>query len=169
MGCWRTLPTAKKPLPDRTEINSSAACTLGLIAMSWLSSGCANLERQYGLILPGKIGNWIKAVYASADAAIEVMLFVFDADGNLRSSDAEAWDANAGGGFSVTLIFSVGSLTDTKRYEKSVREQLAWGMALTQPPLKTLNAQQNLATGANGIQLVGASTKVGQHTLELRD
>lgn len=121
------------------------------------------------MILPGKIGNWIKAVYASADAAIEVMLFVFDADGNLRSSDAEAWDANAGGGFSVTLIFSVGSLTDTKRYEKSVREQLAWGMALTQPPLKTLNAQQNLATGANGIQLVGASTKVGQHTLELRD
>jgi len=46
-------------------------------------------ERQYGLILPGEIGKWIKAVYASADAAIEVMLFVFDVDGNLRSANCQ--------------------------------------------------------------------------------
>jgi len=126
-------------------------------------------ERQYGLILPGAIGKWIKAVYASADAAIEVMQFVFDDGGSLRGSGAAAWNADAGGGFSVTLIFSVGSLTDTELYEQFAQRELAWGMALTQPPLQTLNVRQNLSTGANGVQLVGTTTAVGQHTLELQN
>ena len=126
-------------------------------------------ERQYGLILPGEIGKWIKAVYASADADIEVMMFVFDADGNLRSADTETWSTDAGAGVSVTLIFSAGSLTDTSHYEQSASQQLAWGAALTQAPLIGLNARQNLEMGANGVQLTATSTKVGQHSLELGD
>lgn len=127
------------------------------------------VERQYGLILPGEIGKWIKAVYASADATFEVMLFVFDEAGDLRSADAETWSANAGAGFSVTLIFSAGSLTDTQHYEESALRILEWGAALTQPPLNTLNARQNLETGANGVQLTATPTRVGQHSLELRE
>jgi len=126
-------------------------------------------ERQYGLILPGKIGNLIKAVYAFADANIHVMQFVFDGEGTLLGSDAEEWTTDAGSGFSVTLIFSAGSLTDTHLYEQSANRALNWGRGLTMPLLTTLNARQSLDTGANGMQLSGTTPSVGQHTLELRN
>ncbi len=126
-------------------------------------------ERQYGLIFPGKIGKWIKAVFAKADASYEVMVFNFDEEGTLRSYGTDAWESNAGSGFSVTLIFSVGSLTDTEKYQQAMTNTLEWGAALTKPPLQTLNAQQSLNTGANGVELTATGTKVGQHSLELRE
>jgi hypothetical protein len=124
-------------------------------------------ERQYGLILPGELGKWIKAVYASADADIQTFVFVFDEQGNLLSSDSEVWKTEAGAGMSMTLIFSTGSFTDTERYETAPARPLGWGKALTMPPLVTLNARQNLETGQNGIQLTTSPVAVGQHTLEL--
>jgi hypothetical protein len=124
-------------------------------------------ERQYGLILPGDLGKWIKAVYASANATIQVMLFVFDQEGKVRGIDSEVWKADAGGGVSVSFILTMGSLTDTQQYEEAVARSSQWGAALTQPPLKTLNLKANLETGANGIQLTATSTGVGQHALEL--
>ncbi len=126
-------------------------------------------ERQYGLIFPGKIGNWIKAVFAKADVSYEVMVFNFDEEGTLRSYGTDAWNSNAGSGFSVTLIFSVGSLTDTEKYQQAMTNTLEWGAALTKPPLQTLNAQQSLNTGANGVELTATATSVGQHSLELRE
>ncbi len=125
------------------------------------------VERQYGLILPGDVGKWIKAVYASADADVEVMMLIFDENGLLRGADAQSWSADAGAGMSMTLIFSAGSFTDTEQYEASATRPLAWGKALTMPPLTTLNLEQNLETGANGAQLTTNSRNVGQHTLEL--
>ena len=124
-------------------------------------------ERQYGLILPGEVGKWIKAVYASADADIETIVFVFDARGRLNSSDAEVWNTDAGAGMSLTLLFSTGSFTDTEQYESSPARSLDWGKALTMPPLVSLNDRQNLETGLNGIQLTTSPRAVGQHALEL--
>jgi hypothetical protein len=125
-------------------------------------------ERQYGLILPGEVGKWIKAVYASADADIETIVFVFDAEGSLRSADAEIWNTDAGAGMSLTLLFSTGSFTDTEQYESSPARSLEWGRALTMPPLVSLNDRQNLETGQNGIQLTTSPDAVGQHALELK-
>ena len=68
----------------------------------------------------------------------------------------------------MTLIFSAGSFTDTERYEQSASRSLEWGGALTQSLLETLNAKQNLETGANGVQLTTTSNSVGQHALELK-
>lgn len=124
-------------------------------------------ERQYGLILPGEIGKWIKAVYASADADIETLVFVFDAQGRLHNADAEVWSTDAGAGMSLTLFFSTGSFTDTERYESSPARSLDWGYALTTPPLVSLNGRQNLETGQNGIRLTTSPSAVGQHSLEL--
>ena len=126
-------------------------------------------ERQYGLILPGEIGKWIKAVYASAVADVEIMQFIFDDDGLLIGSDDQDWSADAGAGMSVTLIFSAGSFTDTEQYESSAAASLAWGRGLTLPLLKALNGSQNLETGANGVQLTTNSRGAGQHTLELKE
>jgi hypothetical protein len=125
-------------------------------------------ERQYGLILPGEVGKWIKAVYASADADIETIVFVFDAQGRLSGADAEIWNTDAGAGMSLTLLFSTGSFTDTEQYESSPARSLDWGKALTMPPLVSLNDRQNLETGLNGIQLTTSPEAVGQHTLELQ-
>ena len=143
--------------------------------MSALPDGMAFLyehvdlsERQYGLILPGEIGKWIKAVYASADAQVETMLFVFDEQGNLRGADAQTWNADAGAGMSMTLIFSAGSFTDTEQYDSSAIRSLDWGKSLTMPLLVTLNSRQNLENGENGLQLTTNSGGIGQHTLELK-
>lgn len=123
-------------------------------------------ERQYGLILPGEIGKWIKAVYASADADIVTLLFIFDDQGKLRGADAQTWSADAGAGMSMTLIFSAGSFTDTEQYEASAARSLDWGRAQLLPPLVALNSRQDLESGANGIQLTTNSKGIGQHTLE---
>lgn len=125
-------------------------------------------ERQYGLILPGEIGKWIKLVYAAANADIQTTVFVFDAQGKLRGSDAEAWHTDAGAGVSMTLLFSTGSFTDTKHYESSPARPLGWGKALVTPLPVSLNSRQNLETGQNGIQLATSPVAVGQHTLEMK-
>ena len=164
---------------SRLAVGSSYADVLDELGpptkMSALSDGMAFLyehvtlvERQYGLILPGEIGQWIKAVHASADADVEVMVFVFDKDGKLLSADDERWGSDAGAGMSMTLIFSAGSFTDTQQYESSAARSLDWGRALTKPLPVTLNARQSLETGQNGIQLTTNSEGIGQHTLELK-
>jgi len=126
-------------------------------------------ERQYGLILPGELGKWIKAVYASADATGQSVVFTFDANGELVASAADAWHSDAGDGFSFSLIFSVGSLTDTSLYTDASARLNNWGMSLTQPITVALNAGQSLESGNNGIELNGTSRDVGQHTLELNE
>jgi hypothetical protein len=123
-------------------------------------------ERQFGITLPGAIGKWLKAVFASADAKVETMLFIFDDEGVLLGADPETYTADAGAGFSMTLIFSIGSLTDTSDYEASADSAMTWGLGLTDPLLVSLNREQNLDTGANGLQLSGTPDAVGQHTLE---
>lgn len=125
-------------------------------------------ERQYGLILPGELGKWIKAVYATAEATVESMVFVFDERGALLGSDSEITRSDAGGGFSVSLIFSLGSLTDTADYEASAHQSVTWGASLTEPMLTSLNRAQSLETGESGFELSGTSPAAGQHALELR-
>jgi hypothetical protein len=124
-------------------------------------------EWQWGLILPGNVGKYFKAVYGTADADIELMTFVFDDEGTLSAADAKYWVADAGAGFSFSLIFSVGALTDTERYAQASAGALEWGASLTEPPLKMLNARSNLDTGTNGFQLTATTPRAGQHTLEL--
>ena len=146
-------PTKMSALPD---------------GMTFLYEHIKLKERQYGLILPGEIGKWIKAVYASGDADIEAILLVFDGQGKLRGADVQSWTSDAGAGMSMTLIFSAGSFTDTEHYESSAARPLDWGRFLTKPLLVTLNANQNLETGNNGVPLTTNSKGIGQHTLELK-
>ncbi len=143
--------------------------------MSTMAGGMAFLyehvyvvERQYGLILPGEVGKWIKAVYSHADAEVEAILLIIDESGTLRGSDLETWRSDAGAGISMTLIVSGGSLTDTAQYEQSPVRSLDWGKALIQSPFVALNARQNLEIGANGLQLTTNSRGIGQHTLQLK-
>ena len=124
-------------------------------------------ERQYGLILPGELGKWLKAVYATADATGQSVVFSFDGNGELTASAPDTWHADAGDGFSFSLVVSVGSLTDTSLYDDASTRLNSWGMALTRSLPETLNARQNLEDGRYGLELNGTGRAVGQHTLEL--
>ena len=146
-------PTKMSALPD---------------GMAFLYEYVDLVERQYGLILPGEIGKLVKAVYASADAHVETMLFVFDEQGDVRGASAQTWNVDAGAGMSITLILTAGSLTDTEQYDSSAVRSLDWGKALTMPILVTLNSRQDLESGENGLQLTTNSDGIGQHTLELK-
>jgi len=137
--------------------------------MAFLYNYTALTERQYGLMLPGRLGSLFKAVYATVDADLQAMEFAFDGDGRMTGAAARAWTVDAGDGVSVTLLFSVGSLTDTAHYEGSATETARWGHALLRPPPEVLNTPQNLETGTNGLELAGTSGDVGQQTLELRN
>lgn len=127
------------------------------------------LESQVGLILPGHIGKLIKGVYASADADAETVVFVFDDDGLLVGSDAEAWIGDAGSSQSITLLVSAESVADTERYEAGFDGILLWGAASTRLPLEALNRASDLENGANGVQLTATPPSVGQHTLSLEN
>lgn len=172
------------PLPldevDQIESGSHYSSVLEMFGpptvMTALPSGMAFqyeyirlVERQWGLILPGELGKWIKAVYGTADADIQLMTFIFDGEGKLGGADAQQWLADAGAGFSFSLIFSAGALTDTERYTQASAGALKWGSGLIDPPLKTLNAHSNLETGANGFQLTATSPSAGQHALEMQN
>jgi len=126
-------------------------------------------ERQYGFMLPGKIGKWFKFVYATGDVYTESMQFIVDGRGGLRSVTADSQTMDGGGGFSATLIFSVGSLTSIEQYRVDAANADMWGMGLMDYPLRVLNSRQTLDTGENGLDSIGSSQSVGQETLELRD
>ena len=182
-GCASLEHEIGAPLPDESADEFPAGSHYSEILehygpptkMSALPDGMVFLyehivltESQYGLILPGEIGKWIKAVYASADADVVAAIFIFDGRGELRGTDRQTWSADAGAGMSMTLIFSAGSFTDTEQYESSASRSLDWGWNLLSPPLVVLNSGNDLESGANGIQLTTNSKGIGQHTLELR-
>jgi len=126
-------------------------------------------ERQYGFMLPGKIGKWFKFVYATGDVYTESMQFIIDGQGALTSVTSDSQTMDGGGGFSATLIFSVGSLTSIEQYRADAANSGMWGMGLTYDPLRVLNSRQTLDTGENGLESIGVSQSVGQETLELGD
>ncbi len=137
--------------------------------MAFLYTHTSLTERQFGLLLPGALGKLLKAVYATVDADLETIEFAFDREGHLTGATARAWTVDTGDGFSVTLLYSVGSLTDTAHYEGSAQEAARWGHALFRSLPETLNTNQNLEIGVNGLELAGTTRDVGQQTLELRN
>jgi len=134
------------------------------LAMKYESSRIR--ERQVGLVLPGKIGKWIKAVHGSAEARVHTSVLTFDGDGRLVARSTGVRRVDAGSGFAFSLVFSVGSLTDTALFEEE-DAATQWGAAFTEPPLEVLNATHNLDNGQNGVVLIGTPDDVGQESLEL--
>jgi hypothetical protein len=124
-------------------------------------------ERQWGLILPGPIAKYFKIVWATSRAETNLAVFVFDQQGRLSASDFETFRNDPGGGFGLTLIFKIKSLTETYEYTRSQEGILDWGMAALQRLPVTLNAAQSLDAGDQGLDVLRVDGVAGQRALEL--
>jgi hypothetical protein len=98
----------------------------------------------------------------------DVVLFRFDSNGLLVSKAISDATEDLGKSGSIQPILSVEQLVDTGDYEDDSTESLAWGMTLLRPLPQTLNDRQSLNSGYAGMEQSGTSTKIGQHTLEMR-
>ena len=124
-------------------------------------------ERQWGLILPGKISKFFKMVYATSVADTDVAVFVFDKKGMMTGQGSKRFRSDPGGGFAFTLIFKIKSLSDTDEYTRSQEGILDWGMAMFQPLPVGLNAAQSLDSGSRGLDVIRVDGMMGQRALEL--
>jgi hypothetical protein len=125
-------------------------------------------ERQWGLILPGKIGKYFKAVYARSEVKADVAVFAFDRRGRLVGQAGERIAGDPGGGFALSIIFKIKSLTDTDPYTRSQEGILSWGAAALQPVPVVLNAAQSPDSGSAGLEVIRVDGVMGQRTLEMR-
>ena len=169
------LPAAAAIAPAESSDYSSVLKAYGPPAkISALPSGFVFLythvridERQWGLILPGPIAKYFKIVYATSLARTEVAVFIFDRQGRLSGGDFHTFENDPGGGFGLTLIFKIKSLTETDEYTRSQEGILDWGMAMAQRLPVTLNATQSLDAGDRGLDVLRVDGMAGQRALEL--
>jgi hypothetical protein len=96
----------------------------------------------------------------------EFLLVSFDREHRLVDSSFVEWDRDAGGGqgiqplFGVVEVVNVGDLTNNM-------PQHRWGMFSLERLPVTINADNHLDTGENGLEQRGTPTGVGQRSLEM--
>lgn len=141
--------------------------------MSTLPDGVAVLyeyldlkERQFGINLELTVLEWFKLSFGRAQAARQVALLVFDADGLLRAREYRAWTEDVGRGFGFQLFFVVLPTVDS-RHLAGPAAQGGWGRMALEPLPVSLNAQNSVLGGVHGLELRGTPTGAGQHTLEM--
>jgi hypothetical protein len=106
--------------------------------------------------------DWGKAI-----AQGDFMLLSFSHDHRLLSASFEEWNRDAGGGQGVQPLFSTVDVVDVDDLLEAL-SQHRWGaQSLRRTPM-TLNQQNRLDSGQAGIEQRGGTSRVGQHSLELR-
>ncbi len=125
-------------------------------------------EKQFGL--SGQAGWWqlLKVSFAGTDLIRASYMLRFDADGDLVAAGILQSKEDLGSGGALQSLFSVQQIVDTSTYEDDARDAVNWGAGLLDPFAQALNSAQNLNTGASGLEQSGTTTKVGQHSLEMR-
>ncbi|MEA2068074.1 MAG: hypothetical protein U9P12_02625 [Verrucomicrobiota bacterium] len=125
-------------------------------------------ELQVGI--SGKSGLWqlLKMSFANTNLKRASYLLKFNSDGVLVASGTLQSKEDLGAGGALQTLFSVQQIVDTSTYEDDHIDAVNWGGSLLDPFACVLNYPQNLNTGATGLEQSGTSSKVGQHTLEMR-
>lgn len=125
-------------------------------------------ELQVGI--SGNSGFWqlLKMSFANTNLKRASYLLKFNSDGVLVAFGTLQSKEDLGAGGALQSLFSVQQIVDTSTYEDDHIDAANWGASLLDPFLCVLNYPQNLNTGATGLEQSGTSSKVGQHTLEMR-
>ena len=125
-------------------------------------------EKKLGLNGPGEILQFLKMSFAGTALERHSYLLHFNADGMLIAAGLLEATEDLGTAGSVQAIISVQQLVDTSAFEDDALDASHWGSDLLDPLPVMLNNAQNLNTGAAGLEQSGTTTKIGQHTLEMR-
>ena len=97
----------------------------------------------------------------------DFMLLHFNRGHKLVASGYGRWDSKAGGGQGVQPLFGFFDVADVDDLTQPMPHHRWGGFSLNELPV-TLNADNRMDTGQNGIEQRGTPPRVGQHTLELR-
>ncbi len=125
-------------------------------------------ERQLGIGGQQGLRRLLKVSLANTDLYRKSLLLHFGSDGVLVSGGKRVVERDLGSGGSIQPVFSLQQIIDTSDYEDDYFHAADWGRSMLRTLPQTLNAMQNLHSGAAGIEQSGTTTKVGQHTLEIR-
>ena len=125
-------------------------------------------EKQLGLSGRGEILQFLKMSFAGTDLKRHAYLLHFNDSGLLVAAGLLEAKEDLGNAGSVQAIIAVEQLVDTTAFEDDALDASQWGRDLLDPLPVMLNNAQNLNTGVAGLEQSGTTTKIGQHTLEMR-
>lgn len=125
-------------------------------------------EKQFGLSGRSGVSQLLKMSFAGTDLERHSYLLHFNADGMLVAAGLLESTEDLGTAGSLQAIFSVEQIVDTTAFEDDALDASRWGGNLLDPLPVMLNVAQNLNTGTAGLEQSGTTSKIGQHTLEMR-
>lgn len=122
-------------------------------------------ERKVGFSLGAAGADFLSIDWGNARARGDFLLMSFDHEHRLLSSHFEEWDRDAGGGQGVQPFLSAVDVVDADDLRRPLRQH-DWGFnSLGSLPV-TLNRDNRMDTGQNGIQQRGTTRKLGQESLQ---
>lgn len=182
-GCtqWRhyelgvAIPEAAVPRPEdgwtTTEVMARFGPPLRMSAdaagytMAWEYWEIDEIKVGIGSFITGV--DLVNIDWGKATARGDFMILSFSRDHRLLSASFEEWDRDTGGGQGVQPVFSAIDVVDVGDLLEE-QSQHRWGaQSLREVPV-TLNQQNRMDSGQAGIEQRGGSSRVGQHSLELR-
>lgn len=110
----------------------------------------------------------LKMSFAGTDLKRNSYLLRFDSDGTLVAAGTLETKEDLGAGGALQALFSINQIVDTSAYEDDAFDSINWGVSLLDPLPLILNDRQSLTSGSAGLEQSGTTTKIGQHTLEMR-
>ncbi|BDQ37158.1 hypothetical protein SYK_15180 [Pseudodesulfovibrio nedwellii] len=132
--------------------------------MVWLYEDVTLKENQIGF---GPINGPLsifKLNFAAGDGKYQGTVLTFDLDGRLTSTGTMNEELNLGEGMAFQFAFVVSSLVDIGDIRQTPNQH-TWGKSLLQDVPAGLNSQQNLDTGAHGVELMTTPQFTGQQSL----
>lgn len=131
----------------------------------------AMLIRELQTGLGGQSGWWQLLKFSFADSRLfrHTLVMNFDDQGLLLAVSYTDSAEPLGRSGAIQPILTVQQIVDTGRFEDDAVDAVDWGRSWLEPLPIVLNDNQSLSSGTGGFEQSGTTTKVGQHTSEMRN
>jgi hypothetical protein len=133
----------------------------------FLYDSLSEIERQLGISF-GEVYDveLFKLTFGRATMTQRYFVVVFDDNAQVRTAGVYETKEKVGGSFILQVVFTVVSTTDMS-YLTVAPVQQDWGLALVRTLPEGLNPSGDFASAQAGVEVRGAPTAVGQHSLEM--
>jgi len=138
----------------------------------FLYDSLKEIERQLGISF-GSVTfgtthsvNLLKLTFGRATLQPQYFVVIFDRKGDVRAAGIYEGKEKIGGSVILQVVFTVVATTDMSYLEVPPIQQ-DWGLSMVQQPPVALNPSGDFASAKVGVEVRGAPTAVGQHSLEM--